>query len=146
MQFIYDLRFAKFGEWSSLSCGAGASENFESRARRSLQGGGGRRDLPMYEVRFGRFVRLRRGGAEQVRTRIYGGAMRRFFRLIHVCRNSFRAIIMMTACCHIFLMRINLDISHKIVVPVDYLLSNAFALITPPKKACKSALIRACST
>ena len=38
-------------------------------------------------------------------------ALRRFFRIINVCRDSFRAIIMMTAGYHGFLIRINGDIS-----------------------------------
>ena len=38
-------------------------------------------------------------------------ALRRFFRIINVCCDSFRAIIMMTAGYHGFLIRINGDIS-----------------------------------
>ena len=55
-------------------------------------------------------------------------ALRRFFQIINVCWDSFRAIIIMTAGCHDFLIRINNDISQQELFSVDYLLPNAVAM------------------
>ena len=70
---IYDLRFTMYDLGNSRALrgggGANAKRNFESRDRGWLERGGGRRGLPMYDVRctiakFARVARRRRSGGK----------------------------------------------------------------------------------